>query len=470
MAKSFLVNAGALSASRLFLAMSQVLVLPIIARFLDPLEFGDMALAMSVVVFVQILSDAGMGRSLIRQPKYDPAEWNSVFWMLACVGLTLTVVVLILAPIWANLFERPRLFWLLSALSILPLLSSLSAVPIARMEKDGHFPRLAVIRTLAGITGLVALLGMALAGAGVWALVAQQIAIAVTQTAASLSRSRFRPGLPRNFTPLGSHIRFASDNVGVSLIFVSQRQAPVLLIGSFLGAGFLGQFAMAQRFLNLPRNALAGPVSQAVFVRMAKAQHDRQKVADIYAASCLLLSVAVFPPLAVLAGSAQSIFPLLLSETWGPAATVFALAATGIMIEVATSCLGVMFQALDQTRLRLRMIAERTVLRTLVIAASVPFGLEAVAIAISVFSIAYLPRNIAFAQRAAPVSQLTVLRAMATSAVVSAIAAAALFACGQEFTEWQMLGLTSAAFPLAWAAAILPQIASIRRTLSTLNG
>lgn len=82
--------------------MSQVLVLPIIARFLDPLEFGDMALAMSVVVFVQILSDAGMGRSLIRQPKYDPAEWNSVFWMLACVGLTLTVVVLILAPIWAN--------------------------------------------------------------------------------------------------------------------------------------------------------------------------------------------------------------------------------------------------------------------------------------------------------------------------------------------------------------------------------
>ena len=50
MAKTFLVNAGSLSASRTLLALSQVLVLPVVARFLTPSEFGDMAIAMEVGV------------------------------------------------------------------------------------------------------------------------------------------------------------------------------------------------------------------------------------------------------------------------------------------------------------------------------------------------------------------------------------------------------------------------------------
>lgn len=470
MAKTFLVNAGSLSASRIFIALSQVLVLPVVARFLDPVEFGDMAQAMTVIIFAQLLSDAGMGRSLIRQTHYDPAEWNSVFWLLTCVGLGLMIVTMAIAPLWANLFDRPPLLWLLSALAVLPFLNSLSAVAVAQMEKDGQFPRLAVIRAVAGLAGLVTVIALAVAGAGVWSLVAQQIVLTAVQTIGAIAYSHFRPGPPRNFTPLGAHIRFAGDNVGVSLIFSAQRQVPVLFIGAILGAGSLGLFSMAQRFLNLPRTAVGGPVAQAVYVRMAKAQHDGQKVADIYTASCLLLSVAIFPPIAILAGSASSLFPLLLSETWAPAAAVFTLAAVGVALEVVTSCVGVMLQALDRTRLRLWMITERTILRTVVVALAVPFGLEAVALVISGFSICYLPRYLAFAQRVSPVSQLAVLRAMGVSAGISAIAWGALATCSLTFTAWQMLGLACAALPLTWAAAILPQIAPIRRATSTLNG
>ncbi|MEI4234257.1 oligosaccharide flippase family protein [Roseovarius sp. D22-M7] len=469
MAKTFLVNAGSLSASRIFLSLSQVLVLPLVARFLDPVDFGDMALAMSVVVFAQILSDAGMGRSLIRQPQYDPAEWNSVFWLLTCVGLILTLAILALAPVWANLFDRPQLLWLLLALAVLPFLNSLSAVSVARMEKDGQFPKLAVIRTAAGLVGLIALLVLTVAGAGVWALVAQQIGITATRAVWAIFQSPFRPGPPRNFVPLGGHARFATDNVGVSLIFTAQRQAPILLIGAFIGAGPLGLFSMAQRFLNLPRPAVAGPVAQVVYVRMTNVQDDGRKLAEIYVASCLMLSVAVFPPMAVLAGSASSLFPLLLSETWAPAAMIFVLAAPGIMMEIAPSNVGVLLQALDRTRLRLWMNLERTILRTLAIALAVPFGLEAVALVISVFSLFYLPRYISFAQRVAPVSQRAVLRAMAIPAATSAGAWMALDYCGRVFGNWEMLGLACVVLPLTWAVTILLQRTRMRRAISLLN-
>lgn len=470
MTKTFLVNAGSLSASRTFLALSQVFALPIVSRFLVPSEFGDMAIAMSIVIFGQMLSDAGMGRSLIRQPDYDAAEWNSVFWLLTGVGGGLSLILVALAPVWVMLFDRPPLLGLVSALAVLPLLNALAAVAIARMEKDGRFPQLALIRIVAGVIGMVTVLVLAVAGAGVWSLVIQQIVIAAIQTAGAFLYSNFCPSLPRNFTPLRGHIRFASDNVGVSLIFSVQRQGPVLLIGAILGAVPLGLFSMAQRFLTLPRNAVSGPVAQVVFLRMTKVQDEGHKVADIYVASCLLLAVAVFPPMAVLAGSAGSLFPFFLSGTWSPAAMIFALAAPGMMIEVATGSAGVMLQALDRTRLRLWMVTERTVLRTAAVAVAVPFGIEATALVLSLFSIAYLPRYVGLAQRVVPVSQLALLHAMSIASIASALAWVAMSYCGQIFSGWKMLGLACAALPLTWALAILPQIPRLRWAVSLLNG
>lgn len=469
MAKTFLVNASSLGAARGFIALSQVLVLPVVARFLEPADFGDMALAMSVVVFTQILSDAGMGRSLIRKKHYNPAEWNSVFWLMSAVGVGLMLVLLAVAPGWAAVFDRPALLWLLIALSVLPMLSALSAVALAQMEKDGQFPQIAVIRTTAGVAGLVTVLGLAIAGAGVWALVAQQVVIALIQTVAANLRSQFKPSAPRNFTPLHEHIRFATDNIGVSMLFTAQRQAPIVLLNTFLGAPALGLFAMAERFLSLPRVAVAGPVSQVVFVRIAKVQHDLSEVAALYHASCRILAFVVFPPVAVLAGSGASLFPLFLSETWAPVALVFALAGPGVAIDVVTSSGGVLLQAMDQTRLRLRMIAEKTVLRTLAVAVAAPFGLEAAALAMTLFSLAYLPRYLSFLQRVTPVSLSHVLKALSLPGLLSAIAWGAVVWSEGQVSPLQILGLAGIALLLTWGLAFLFQKKTLRAELSLLD-
>ncbi|CTQ32703.1 oligosaccharide flippase family protein [Jannaschia rubra] len=470
MSKTFLINVGSLSASRLFLAASQVLVLPFVARFLSPADFGDMALAMGVVVFAQLLSDAGLGRSLIRQPKLDPAEWNSVFWMLAGVGAALMLVLVAVAPVWAALFDRARLLPLVATLAVLPLLGALAAVPTARMERDDRFPALSLMRTVAGLAGIAVVLVSAAMGAGVWALVAQQVVLAATQTAMAAAMSRFRPGAPRGFTPLGHHLRFAADNIGTSLLFTGQTQAPVMILGYILGAAPLGLFSMAQRFLTLPRTGLGGPIAQVVFVRMAARQADPGAVADLYLASCRVLAFLVIVPLAVLAGAGETLFPFLLSDRWAAVAPVFALAAPGIAIEIATSTAGVMFQALDRTRLRLRMAVERMVLRTLAVAAAAPFGLEAVALAITLFSLAYTPRYLAWANRAAPIAQTAIWRAMAAPAAAGGLAWGALWIAAGRLDGAQTLAATVAVLALAWSVLVLLDRRNLRAAMSALKG
>lgn len=455
MGKSFLVSTGSLSAARLFAALSQLVVLPIITRFLTVEEFGLVALAMVVVIFAQLFSDAGLGRSLIRQERYDPVEWNAVFWLLFAIGLGLAALSLLAAPVWAWLYGSPELLGLVSVLSVTPMLMSWAAVPNARLERDNRFATLAMIRAGAALVGMAAAVSLAIAGAGVWALVAQQVLLVGLQCVAAFALSGFRPLRPRHRVPLKGHLVFARNSLGVSILQVVQRQVPVMMIGFQLGPTPLGLFSMARRLLNQPTMALAGPMAQVAYVRMAAAQGDPDRLGALYVGSIRLLALAIFPPMAVLAGAGGDLFAFLFSEPWRQVGLLFALAAPGFALESAVATAGVMFQAVNRTGLRLRMVAERTVLRLLAIALALPFGVAGVATALSVFVLAYTPRYWAYAHRAAPFDRRAAVAAMGVTTAVSAVAwgATYIYVASGADGGWAILGWAAAVLVVAWGLA-----------------
>ncbi|MEL6641667.1 MAG: oligosaccharide flippase family protein, partial [Pseudomonadota bacterium] len=183
MAKKFFLHTAALTGSKLAVSASQIVILPIIATYLSVEDFGAVALAMTVVIFAQLMSDAGVGRSLIRQKEFVQAEWNTVYWFLVLVGFALMGVMLLIAPIVAKLFGVPIAESLISALSIVPFCFAIAAVPAARMERDGEFPQLALIELSAAVLGLIMAVWFAVKGAGAWALIAQHITIATVRLA-----------------------------------------------------------------------------------------------------------------------------------------------------------------------------------------------------------------------------------------------------------------------------------------------
>ena len=115
----------------------------------------------------------------------------------------------------------------------------------------------------------------------------------------------------------------------------AQNQAAIVAVGRLLGETALGILSMAERFLRLPQYGLAGPMSSVVYVRMAKAQTDPERLVEIYLASLRLLAIALFPALAMIAVAGHAIFTVFLSDAWSSVAPIFALAIGGIAIEAA---------------------------------------------------------------------------------------------------------------------------------------
>ena len=467
MAKKFVMGVAALTGARVFLALSQVLALPILARFLTVEDFGAVALSMTIVIFSQILSDAGFGRSLIRSEDADRLEWVSVFWMLVGVGAGLFGLLQVLAPVWARIFDLPQIEGFVRVLALVPFFSAIAAVSNAQLERDDRFPVLAVNRTLAAALGIGTAIWMALQGYGPWALIGQQIVLALVQCLGSYVTSGFRPAFQFSAYGLRKHVNFARDNIGVSFIFTGQRQAAPILIKLFLGATPVGLFAMSQRILNLPQTALSGPMAQVVFVRMSRAKDTPGQVGALYVAAIRFLALLIFPSMAVLAASGTWFFPLALSERWAEVATIFALAAPGFALEASIATAGVVYQAVGRTALRLRMATERAILRTLTIAAAVPFGIEYVALAITIFAVVYTPRAWSYAQRAAPFDQRAALVALAIPIIGGAAAWGALVAVEQLFTLTSLarILIALAVLLVAWGVSAAVQMPKLRAAL-----
>lgn len=472
MAKRFFLNTAALTGAKLLVTLSQVLILPIIAKYLSVEDFGAVALAMTVVIFAQLLSDAGIGRSLIRQKKIREEEWNTVYWFLFLVGVVLAAIMLGLAPLAAWAFEAPETENLIIALAVIPFFLAITAVPAARMERDGHFPQLAVIQLIAAIIGLVLAVWFAVSGAGAWALIAQQIALAVVRFALVTVMSEYTYGLPRGFFDITHHMRFGRDSIGVAFLFTGQRQFPVMMIGYFLGQAPLGLYSMSQRILNIPFQALTGPVQQVTYVRMTRLQSHKGAVAKVFVTMVRILSIIVFPPMLLMAAVAPDLFAFLLSEPWRIAGSVYALAAFGFALECVTSCAEVMFQAVDKSTIRVKMATERMVYRTLAIALALPFGIEAIGFAVSAFSVAYLYRYLSFAQRADSFNMRDPILAMLPSLTVTVLAAAALYLWHNLHAPesgLMLLAQTGVMLCVAWGVIGALQFKQVKRGLAILG-
>lgn len=440
---SFFVSVSALSAARGLALASQILVLPVIARYLTPAEFGLAALAMSVTIFANMLSDGGMGRSLVRVPVERATEWSSVFWALLVLGLLLAGAVVGIAEPMAWLMDEPGLAAPLAALAPLPFLLSVNAPFAAALQQRNAFPELALSEVVATAAGLIVAVWMAVEGFGVWALIAQQLVLSGLRTIWVILRAPFRPGFLFSWTALRPHLIFGRDILVGAALMVGGEHATPIFIGKVLDATQLGFFAMAQRFMRLPLFGLAGPASQVIYVRLSAQQEDPAAFRATVLAATRLLAFAILPPMVALAVVSDTAMVLVLSETWAPVATVFALASVGASLRAVTSVTLPALAALGQTGRRLRLIVEQTVVWILMLAGAVQFGIEIVAAARTLWMILLLPRQWAHLGHACGVTARQYLAAYLPGTVAACAIALALLAAnnwaGFEPRTWLWL-------------------------------
>jgi len=369
--------------SQITVQLFRVIVGIVLARLLTPADYGLAGMTLVFAAYVLVFADLGLGAAIVQRTNLLRGDLSTAFWTSVASGLAFTVIGLAIAWPASRFFHEPSLTPLFAAMSTTFLITSLGATHRAVLERSLEFRSLEVRTVTATTLGGCAGIGLALAGAGAWAIVGQYLCWAVVSTLLLWVLAPWHPSLEFSWASLRRLVGFSGSVLGNRLVYVSGDATTNALIGRFLGASSLGLYSAATNLALIPLSRLSMPVAEVLFPGFSRMQHDRRRIADLWLQSLPYLATATMPALIGLVVIAPDFVPLLLGRHWQGAVPVVQVLAWVGMVRSLEAWNSSILLALDRAKVLLAMSVVSFLVTTAAVCAGIFIG-DAVAVAATV--------------------------------------------------------------------------------------
>jgi PST family polysaccharide transporter len=304
---------------------------------------------MIVVGFARIFKDLGTASAVIRGKALSPALLSSIFWVNLAFGALTMLLLCAAAPAVAAFYHEPRVTMLLRVVSLTFLLSSLSILQQALLERNLAFDRLARIELVAGVTGAAAGIGAAVAGQGVWSLVYQALVVAGVTTVLLWLVGGWRPRLLFDWGEVRAVTGYSLNLTAFNVFNYVERNLDNLLIGRFLGAGALGYYALAYRLMLYPLQGVSTVIIRVLFPTYAKIQDDDARFRRIYLQVTGAIAVVTFPVFFGLMATSEPLILTIFGEEWRPVIPLILILGPVGMLQSVGTMAGAIYRAKGRT-------------------------------------------------------------------------------------------------------------------------
>ena len=212
----------------------QFLVMLVIARILEPKDFGLVGMLAIFLAVAQSLIDSGFSQALIRKQDRADVDNSTVFYFNIVVSLILYVILYLIAPYVSAFYHEPQLTSLMRVMCLIVVINSFAVVQRAIFTASIDFRSQAKASFIAALASGVVGVTMAIIGYGVWSLVWQQLVNAFVNVVMLWILSTWYPKLVYSWKSFRELFAFGSKLMVSGLIDtvynnLYQRQALVTL-------------------------------------------------------------------------------------------------------------------------------------------------------------------------------------------------------------------------------------------------
>lgn len=336
------------------------LAMLVLARLLVPSEFGLVAFALALLSYLGTVADLGFGAALVqRADPRKPGVAAAAFWLGLAAAVVLVLACWFAAPLLPRLGIEGEIVWVFRILSLQLLIASLGNVHHYLLAHSLEFKRLFGPELASGVVKGGVSVVLAVAGFGVWSLVAGQLAGAAARTLALWIVSDWRPAFALARRAVPELARFGSAIVAVGILGEAVRNVDYLVVGARLGADQLGFYFLAFRLPELVILALFEIAYRVLFpfysrLKDLDAGSGREAPAELvsgYLRTVRLAALVSFPVAAAAAALSVPIVLTVYGDLWRPAALPLALIALWSALYAATGMPGTVFKALGRAGL-----------------------------------------------------------------------------------------------------------------------
>lgn len=355
-----------------------------LARLLAPADFGYIAMATVVTEFAVLFSNFGLTSVLIQRRVINRLQLDTVFWASALLGAVLAGAVFLGSFFAGWLFADPLIPGLLRVLCLTFLFGGLTAAPSAVLARLLRFRTEFWIQIVSmAIRSLVAV-ACALAGFGVWSLVAGALVGSVGSAILSFIAVPYLPRLKFNLAYLASTWKTSGSYLGGGLIYYVTMNVDLVLIGRYLGAAPLGYYQNARSLTDEIRARIAMPIQHVLFPAFSAVQAETQRLQELVMRSSRMLAAIVFPIGFGVSANAAELVLVLYGEQWRAMTPVMAMFGLSAALRAATATSSPLFNSSNRVGLALKYNLCGTVVMVAFVALALPYGVEGVAMAMAV--------------------------------------------------------------------------------------
>lgn len=400
----------------------------VLARLLDPADFGLVAMVTVITGVYEIFTTAGLSAATVQRATVTDEQVSTLFWINLLVGVVLGLLCIVTAPILVRFYHEPRLFWVTIALGSGFLINAAGVQHYAILQRNLRYTALTAIEIASLAASIVVGVAMAFAGLGYWSLVGAAIMTPVVNTGCMWVVSGWIPGPPRRGIDIRPMLHFGGTVTLNGLVIYIGYNFEKVLLGRFWGAEALGIYGRAYQLINIPTGNLNSAIGTVAFSALSRLQDDPARFKNYFLKGYSLVLSLTVPITIFCALCAEDIVLVVLGAKWTEAVPVFRLLTPTVLIFGMINPLAWLLQSLG---LQVRSLKLALVIAPLVITAYViglPYGPSGVAFAYSAAMTLWLVPHVIWCLHGTSISPLDLFRTVAQPLLSGLVAAGLVFA------------------------------------------
>ena len=307
----------------------------LLARLLDPKDYGAVAIVLAFVTLAYVLVEGGFSNALIQKKNADALDFSTVFYFSLAFAIVIYIVIFFAAPLISRFYGEGYeiLTPVMRVLGLQVIVYSMNSVQQAYVSKNMMF-RNFFYATLWGtiISGAVGL-AMAYLGYGIWALVGQHLSASIIGMLALYIATKKLPLFAFSWTRLHGLLKYGINLLGASFLVTLYSEIRSLIIGKLYSSSDLAFFEKGKSFPNLVVANVNSSIGAVLFPKISLQQDDISQVKATTRNSIRFSSYVMSPLMLGLAAVADPFIRLLLTDKWAPCIPLMQILCAGYIFQ-----------------------------------------------------------------------------------------------------------------------------------------
>ncbi|MBP1561953.1 MAG: lipopolysaccharide biosynthesis protein [Oscillospiraceae bacterium] len=296
----------------------QFIIQIILARLLSPEHYGILSLMIIFTTLANVFIQNGFNTSLIQNKDVTEEDYSSVFWFSLGIAVILYIILFAAAPLVAAFYKMPDIITPFRVISLMLIPGAFNSIQVAKVSREMNFKKVFYSNIIGTVISGMAGIAAAYMGLGLWALVIQTLLNVTVACIVMLFTVNWHPTLVCDLKRIKVLLSYGWKLLVSALLDTLYQDLSSLVIGKKYDSGMLGQYNRGKQFPQFIVNGVNGSIQSVLLPALSLKQEDRKQVKTLMRTSMTLSAYIIFPMMAGLAGIAEPLVSLILTDKWLP--------------------------------------------------------------------------------------------------------------------------------------------------------